>query len=122
MSTVFLEEILINGNIDKAVQFIKEKYKDVCAGNIDPFKISIPKAVRKINTNVDNPWIRGIYYAKQNYNYIIAEGEKPRLIYLKNNSEICIDEDFDTSLILHLIDFKLMADKTIKQKMESYIS
>ncbi len=116
----FLNEVLINGNQQNAVEYVKTKFKEVYSGEINPFDISIPKAVRKITQN-SNPWMRGIQYAKEHFNYTLAEGEKPRLLYLKNNNEISIDEDFDVSLIKSKIDFTMMADKTIRQKMESYI-
>ena len=43
------------------------------------------------------------------------------LVYLKNNGVICIDEEFDTSLIKNDVDWKKMADKCIKRKLESYL-
>ena len=116
----FLEKVLIDGNTKEALDYVKKIYNNIKSGNIDIYEISIPKAVRKVSYSTDNAWIRGIYTAKTEYNYIIQEGVKPRLIYLKRG-EICIDEDFDTSQIKDKIDYKKMADKVIKQKMESYI-
>ena len=71
-----------------------------------------------------SPFVKKIYnyitLVISDYNYIIQEGVKPRLIYLKHG-EICIDEDFDVNLIKDIIDYNVMAEKTIKKKMESYI-
>ncbi len=116
----FLEKLLIDGDPDAAVSRVKQAYTDIRDGNINIFDISLPKAVRSVKYANDNAWVRGINTAKERYNYLIQEGAKPRLIYLKNG-EICIDEDFDTSLITNLIDYNTMADKVIKNKMESYI-
>lgn len=116
----FLDQVLIQGNTQGALQYVKKQYKNIRNGTIDIHTISIPKAIRKVSYNTDNAWVRGIYTAKTEYNYVIQEGVKPRLIYLKRG-EICIDEDFDISQIKDKIDYKKMADKVIKQKMESYI-
>lgn len=116
----FLEHLLIIGDENTALQFVKEKYNQVKSGDINILEISIPKAIRKVKYNTDNAWVRGINTARDEYNYIIQEGVKPRLLYLKQG-EICIDEDFDTSLIKDLINYNVMAEKTIKKKMESYI-
>ena len=117
----FLETILIHDNQSSAVSYVRKKYKEVLSGNVDIYEISIPKALRKIRYDTKNPYISGILNAKNNYNYIITEGAKPRLIYLIGDETICIDEDFDTSKISGCIDWKKMAEVTIKKKMESYI-
>jgi hypothetical protein len=48
-----------------------------------------------------------------------------RLVYLKPREgkpiEICIDEEFDLSRISILIDWHKHAEKSIKNKMESYM-
>ncbi len=116
----FLEKSLIDGNTDDAVAYVKKLYNDVKSGNVNIFNISLPKAIRKVKYNTDNAWVRGINRASTDYNYLIQEGVKPRLIYLRNG-EICIDEDFDISLIKDLIDYNVMAEKVIKNKMESYM-
>lgn len=116
----FLEKSLIDGNIDDAVAYVKKIYNDVKSGNVNIFNISLPKAIRKVKYNTDNAWVRGMNRASADYNYLIQEGVKPRLIYLRNG-EICIDEDFDVSLIKDLIDYNVMAEKVIKNKMESYM-
>lgn len=118
----FLEKVLIDGDAQVAVDYVKRHYKLVKSGNIPIMQVSIPKAIRKVaNRAVENPWVRGIKYAEVNYNYILSEGSKPRLLYLTCGREICIDEDFDVTQIINEIDFEMMADKTIKQKMESYM-
>lgn len=116
----FLETLLIDDNPSAATAYVKQKFKEVKYGKANIYEISIPKAIRKIKYVAHNPWVSGIANARDTYNYIIAEGAKPRLIYLKG-SEICIDDDFDVSHIQHLIDWDKMADVTIKKKMESYM-
>lgn len=117
----FLETLLLDDNDKGAADFVRTKYNAVRSGTVPIYEISIPKALRKLKYDSVNPWVNGIQYAKENYNYIITEGAKPRLIYLNGDSTICIDEDFDTSQITQLIDWHKMADVTIRKKMESYI-
>lgn len=117
----FLNTILIEGNQESAINNIRELYKSIIDGTVNIMDISIPKAVRKISYDSKNSWIQGIEYAHNNYQYNIQEGAKPRLIYLKHDQVICIDDDFDTTQIIHDIDWKKMADTTIRKKMESYL-
>lgn len=117
----FLETLLIDNNKEMATSYVKTKYLEVKTGNADIYAISIPKAVRKLSYGSHNPWVNGIKHARDTYQYIIAEGAKPRLIYLKSGDTICIDEDFDTALIKHIVDWDKMADVVIRKKMESYI-
>ena len=117
----FLETLLIQGNQDLAVSKIRDNYKSIKNGKVNILDISIPKAIRKIKYAASNPWVQGIQYAKDEHNYIIQEGAKPRLIYLKYEQTICIDEGFDVSKIIHDIDWEKMANVTIRKKLESYL-
>ena len=116
----FLNTLLIEGNQNAAIEYIKKLYKMVKAGQVNAFDVSLPKAIRKISYESSNPWVTGIEYAKNEYGYIIGEGIKPRLLYL-HNGVICIDEDFDIEQIIPYINWDKMADVTIKKKMESYL-
>lgn len=117
----FLNTLLIDGDQAKAVSKVKTYFNDIRKGNIDIIDISLPKAVRKIPYTASNPWKNGIEYAKKEYNYTIGEGTKPRLLYLRDAATVCIDEDFNTDLIKHTIDWDKMAEVTIRKKMESYL-
>ncbi len=116
----FLNTLLIEGNQTGAIEYIKDMYKKVKKGQVNALDISLPKAIRKISYKSSNPWVTGIEYAKNEYGYIIGEGVKPRLLYLRDGV-VCIDEDFDIEQITPYIDWNKMADVTIKKKMESYL-
>ena len=92
----FLETLLITDDKEGAIAYVKQKYNDIISGEINIYDISIPKAIRKINYQSQNPWVDGREYAKAEYKYVIREGEKPRLVYLKGGNVICIDDEFDT--------------------------
>jgi DNA polymerase I len=117
----FLSTVLIDGNQQLAVDKVKTLFQQIRDGNVNILDISIPKAVRKVGYDAKNSWVQGIEYAKEHYNYNIVEGAKPRLIYLKHEQTICIDEDFDTTQIQHDIDWDHMAQICIRKKMESYL-
>jgi len=117
----FLETAIIEGDVNKATNHVKNLYQRVRNGEVDIYDISLPKELRKLKYDKKNSWLDGKEYAKNEYGYIIQEGEKPRLVYLKEDRVICIDDGFDTSKIIHDVDWKLMADKCIKDKMESYM-
>lgn len=115
----FLNLLLVDGKQTEAYNYVKTIYNDIINGNISPYQVSMPKSIRKIEYNTDNPHVRGVNYVREHYKYIIPDGVKPRLIYLKRG-EICIDEDFDDKQIIDLVDWEKMAEKTIKNKLESY--
>jgi len=116
-----LETTLLKGEVEKATKFVRDHYRSVLDGTANIYDISIPRELRKTNYNGEkNAWADGKTYALQHFNYTIQEGEKPRLVHLKHGETICIDDGFDTSQISHLVDWKLMAEKTIKKKLESY--
>jgi len=117
----FLYKILMEEDTHGAIQYIKKLYKGILNGEANILDISLPKSVRGLDYTKSNSWVNGIAYGRKEYNYIIGEGIKPRLVYLKNNGVICIDEEFDTSLIKNDVDWKKMADKCIKRKLESYL-
>lgn len=117
----FLRLSLVEDDIDGAMTLVKSTYDNALKGKIDPFDISIPRAIRKIDAN--SPHARGIINTKQYYNYTIQDGSKPRLLHLVSHPyEICIDEDMPTAGLENSIDWPLMIEKTITKKMESYVS
>lgn len=117
----FLVRALMDDDFNTAVTYVKTCYNNVKSGKVDILDISLPKAIRNVGYDNSNSWVRGREHAEKEYNYILGEGEKPRLVYLKNGQVICIDENFDTNLIRPHVDWKLMADKCIKMKLESYL-
>ncbi len=117
----FLEQVLLHGNVPIACNYVRQQYISIRNGEANIYSMSMPKEIRKLNYDSKNAWVDGVIHAKDHFNHLIGEGTKPRLIYLKHNRVICIDENFDTDLIKADIDWTKMADKIIKGKMESYL-
>jgi DNA polymerase I len=116
----FLDCAILKNDVDGAIKVVKTSYRNIKKGNVNPYDISLPKEVRKLDYDGKNSWVNGINYARQEYQHAIGEGIKPRLLYLKHGV-ICIDDTFDTSLIKDDIDYVTMANTTIKKKLESYL-
>lgn len=117
LNITFLEE-----DLDKAVAHIRHVYRSVKAGEIDIFDLSIPKGV---HSDREDPWLRGKHTAETVYHHLFDPNAKLRLVYLKSREgqpkECCIDEDFDISQIANLIDWNMHAEKSVKNKLESYM-
>jgi DNA polymerase elongation subunit (family B) len=116
----FLEYALLKDDVQGAIKTVKTSYKNIKKGNVNPYDISLPKEVRKLDYDGKNSWVEGINYARSKYQHAIGEGIKPRLLYLKHGV-ICIDDTFDITLIKDDIDYVQMANTTIKKKLESYL-
>lgn len=122
----FLHIAFVDGEPDKAVDHVRAVYQSVLKGNIDIYLVSIPRGIYAEN---DSPWLRGREVARTQYNYTFDPSTKVRVVYLKVKDrrhegeprEICIDDTFDISLITDKIDWKIHADKTIKDKLSSYM-
>lgn len=117
----FLRMALIEGNEFGAVNYVRDMYKKSMKGTLNYREMSIPRAIRKINTN--SPHARGIENTKNGIGYIIPDGVKPRLLYLSSYPhEICIDDEVELpAYIIKIIDWEEMTDKVITKKMKSYI-
>ena len=111
----FLNMLLFENNPIEAGHIVKRYYNMIKDGMISPYDLSIPKGVSKMNGN--DPWVRGIINAKS-MGYIIPSSVKPRLLYLRDG-EICIDDVFNPTNIN--INYTLMAEKVIMNKMKSYL-
>ncbi|MFA5248426.1 MAG: DNA polymerase domain-containing protein [Patescibacteria group bacterium] len=116
----FFNIVLMDGDIDKASQYIRDSYQKAKTGQVDYRDISIPKDVRKVS-KTDNPWKRGIENTKNTFNYIIPDGTKPRLIFVKDYPyEFCIDDEIDIGEWKEKIDWDTMLDKTVTKKLKTY--
>jgi len=117
----FLELSLIHDDVDSAMKYVKEMHNKVMNGDVSLFDVSIPKAIRKVGS--DSPHARGIQNTRLYYNYVIQDGSKPRLLYLKEfPKEVCIDEEMNTDEIKSVVDWNTMVNKTITMKMQSYVT
>jgi DNA polymerase, archaea type len=118
----FLNDILINDDVDGALHKLRSVVHDVEAGKVSIHKISIPRGVS--DPNIVSPWSRGMANLTKLYNINLAEGAKPRLIYTKGNAiELCIDNDMDEEFIKSKveIDWKKSSNKVLKMKMETFV-
>jgi DNA polymerase elongation subunit (family B)/intein/homing endonuclease len=118
----FLEISLIEGNVEKGMTHVRNTYRRVKAGEISIYDVSIPKGVY---SDREDPWVRGKYTAEHDYGHIFDPSVKMRLVYLKPREgkpvEVCIDDEFDLTKIEGLIDWNLHAEKSIQNKLESYM-
>jgi len=117
----FLDLVLMQSKVDEAIAYVRETYKKSLAGQIPYRDASIPKMIRSVGNK--SPHKRGIENTKNILHYIIPDGVKPRLLYLKGDiNEICIDDELelDQSLVEN-IDWEQMTESTITKKMKSYI-
>jgi len=121
--TNFLNYLFLEDDINKAMDYIRNMYRDIISGKVSPYDLSIP---RGISSDDDNPWVRGREVAIKEYGHVFDPNTKVRLLYLKKREgqpkEVCIDSDFDTSRVKHLVDYKVHAEKLVKRKMESYMT
>ena len=118
----FLTILLIQNDPESAAAYVRKMYKEVRAGNVDLIRVSIPKEIRSVNKDLDNPWVRGKRNTEAVFKYVIPEGTKPRLIYVKKHPyEFCIDEGLDIGEYKQDIDWDKILDKTVTQKLKSYV-
>jgi len=119
--TTFLDLLLLKDNEHQAVEEVRKVYEKAIHGELDPYDLSIPKGVKDLDGN--NPWARGIKNTDDIFHVKVLTGQKPRLIYCKGTvTEICVTSDITNEMIEDVIevDWKRMADKTIRNKMESF--
>lgn len=118
----FLNEALINDDLASACKRVKEAYKSVRDGQCNLYDISMPKGIK--DREVENAWTRGIRNAEYLFGGHFPQGVKPRLIYcLGDIDAICIHDETDLELLKTKvrIDYHLMANKVIMDKMKSFV-
>lgn len=118
----FLNSVLIDDDLDAACKRVKIAYKLVRDGKADPRDISIPAGVKDRDGNTVRA--RGIRYAESLFGGHFPQGVKPRLIYLLGAEDaICIHDETDIKRLQELvrIDWHLMTDKVVTDKMKSFI-
>ena len=118
----FLEITLIEGDLEKGMAHVRTTHKRVKSGQISIYDVSIPKGVY---SDREDPWVRGKHTAEHDYGHIFDPSVKMRLVYLKPREgkpvEVCIDDEFDLSQISNLIDWNMHAEKSIQNKLSSYM-
>jgi DNA polymerase elongation subunit (family B) len=117
----FLVEILVNNNIEGAISDVRKTVNSIIQGNVSIHDVSIPKGIKDATRN--DPWARGMRVCKDKLGIQIAQGIKPRLIYIKGDKELCITDDIDEQLVRDKfeIDWERCMEKTIRSKMETFI-
>ena len=118
----FLDCLLLEDDQDAACRTVRVAYQDVIKARASLYDISMPKGVK--DREADTAWVRGIKNAEQLFGGKFPQGVKPRLIYLKGEDDaICIHDESDLVMIKKLcrIDWELMADKVITNKMKTFV-
>jgi DNA polymerase I len=113
--------VLQDKDYDKAVEMVKETYNAVKQGSLPLHDTGIPKGIRKLG-NEASPHVRGIKAFESKMNRRLSMNCKPKLFYTRKG-EFCIDDDVDEDEIRSMwdIDWDVMANKIIRQKLEAFI-
>jgi hypothetical protein len=83
----------------------------------------MPKGIRKLG-NEASPHVRGMREFESKMNRKLSLNCKPKLFYTRYPSgEVCIDDDVDEQEIRRIwnINWDVMAQKVVKQKLEAFI-
>ena len=107
----------------KAIQLVKDTYNAVKGGLLPLHDVGMPKGIRKLG-NEQSPHVRGMREFERVMNRKLSLNCKPKLFYTKYPSgEVCIDDDVDEDEIRRNwnIDWNVMAQKVVRQKLEAFI-
>ena len=107
----------------KAIQLVKDTYNAVKGGSLPLHDVGMPKGIRKLG-NEQSPHVRGMREFERVMNRKLSLNCKPKLFYTKYPSgEVCIDDDVDEQEIRKNwnIDWNVMAQKVVRQKLEAFI-
>ena len=117
----FLEELLLQGDIDAANRAVEEVSKKVRGGEVSIHSVAIPKGGRS-EKGLQRK--RGIENTQRLLGWNVPEGIKPRLVHcLHPVREICIFDEIPEDEIRGAVevDWKMMSQKTVEAKMKSFI-
>jgi DNA polymerase I len=119
--TAFLTKCLLDDDLDGACRVVREAFNNTRLGRASPYDVSIPRGLKDREGN--NPWARGVKNTEAILGGLFPQGVKPRLIYSFDPTEVCIWDDTDISALTKQIriDWYTIADKTIKDKMLSFV-
>jgi DNA polymerase I len=118
----FFDLVLVKGDEEAAVSLVSKAIKNVQKGNVDIHLVAMPKAVNEDKQNT--AWYKGRKNGEQFLGIRFDQSDKPQLIYCKSPVKmICIREDTKHEDVINRItvDWSIMCDKTITQKMRSLI-
>lgn len=107
----------------KAIQMVKDTYNAVKCGSLPLHDVGMPKGIRKLG-NEASPHVRGMREFESKMNRKLSLNCKPKLFYTRYPSgEVCIDDDVDEQEIRRIwnINWDVMAQKVVKQKLEAFI-
>lgn len=118
----FFDYVLIQGNEEEAVKLVSKAIKDVQNGRVDLHLVAMPKAVR--NDKRETAWSKGRANGEKYLGLRFEQSDKPQLIYCKSPAKmICVRDDTPHAEIVNKVsvDWSIMCDKTITQKMRSLV-
>lgn len=118
----FFDLILVKDDIEGAVNLVGQAIRDVQAGKIDIHQVAIPKAVEA--GKQDTAWSKGKKNGEQYLNIRFDQSDKPKLLYCKSPVKmICFRDDTKHEDVIDkiTIDWSIMCDKTVTQKMRSLV-
>ena len=122
---LFFEYILKDNDIEKANKLVKKAYNDVKSGSIEIQNVGLPRGIKSDKVNV---WTKGMDNATIMWKIRWDEQPRPKLLYcLRPYKQICVDDDMteiplnDKGKLSIVIDWNIMADKTIRNKFESLL-
>ena len=118
----FFDYVLIRGNEEEAVKLVSKAIKDVQNGRVDIHLVAMPKAVR--NDKRETAWSKGRTNGEKYLGLRFDQSDKPQLVYCKSPVKmICIREDTLHAEVVNKVsvDWSIMCDKTVTQKMRSLV-
>ena len=118
----FFQLVLIEADVEGAVALVSKAIKDVQNGRIDIHKIAMPKAVKA--DKKETAWSKGKANGEKYLGIRFEQSDKPKLLYCKAPVKmICFRDDTKHEDVIDkiTIDWSIMCDKTVTQKMRSLV-
>lgn len=118
----FFQKVLIDADVEGAVALVSKSIKDVQNGRVSIHDIAIPKAVKA--DKKETAWGKGRNAGEKYLGIRFDQSDKPKLIYCKAPVKmICFRDDTKHEDVIDkiLVDWSIMCDKTITQKMRSLV-
>lgn len=118
----FFQKVLIESDVEGAVALVSAAIKNVQAGKVNIHDIAIPKAVKA--DKKETAWGKGRRAGEHYLGLRFDQSDKPKLLYCKAPVKmICFRDDTKHEDVIDkiTIDWSIMCDKTIIQKMRSLV-
>ena len=119
----FLEALLRQGDIAKALEILREAWKKI---EDEPLsRVGLPKGLNKETYKVANPWVEGKRFMEERYGYHIPGDVKPKLVYARGLpvKGFCIwDGEDPPREVMKYVDWDAMREKNIRKKFERILN